>query len=265
MSDIIQQLLSPELLILLPIAFLAGLIDSAVGGGGLIQLPGIFSVYPNQVPTILHGTNKLASFSGTSVATWRYARHVPLRWHMLFGAVVMALIFSYLGAKTIPYLPKEYLRPIMLVLMILMVVYTFLKKDMGHVHQPKFAKNHEIWAGLALGALIGFYDGFFGPGTGSLLAFAFVKWFGCDFLSATAHSKVVNLATNFAALSFFIPHGYVLWGIGLAMGLSNILGSLVGTHVVTRHGAPLIRKILIVVLSLTISKFAYDTIQPFLG
>lgn len=265
MSDIIQQLLSPELLILLPIAFLAGLIDSAVGGGGLIQLPGIFSVYPNQVPTILHGTNKLASFSGTSVATWRYARHVPLRWHMLFGAVVMALIFSYLGAKTIPYLPKEYLRPIMLVLMILMVVYTFLKKDMGHLHQPKFAKNQEIWAGLALGALIGFYDGFFGPGTGSLLAFAFVKWFGFDFLSATAHSKVVNLATNFAALSFFIPHGYVLWGIGLAMGLSNILGSLVGTHVVTRHGAPLIRKILIVVLSLTISKFAYDTIQPFLG
>lgn len=160
MPTIIQQLLSPELFLLLPLAFLAGLIDSAVGGGGLIQLPGIFSIYPNQVPTILHGTNKLASFSGTSVATWRYARHVPLRWHMLFGAVVMALIFSYLGAKTIPYLPKEYLRPIMLVLMILMVIYTFRKKDMGHTHEPKFAKQHEIFAGLVLGATIGFYDGF---------------------------------------------------------------------------------------------------------
>ena len=120
MPDFFQQLTSPELLVLMPLAFLAGLIDSAVGGGGLIQLPGIFSVYPNQVPTILHGTNKLASFSGTSVATWRYARHVPLRWSMLLGAVGDALVFSYLGAKTIPYLPKEYLRPIMLVLMILL-------------------------------------------------------------------------------------------------------------------------------------------------
>lgn len=264
MPTIIQQLLSPELFLLLPLASLAGLIDSAVGGGGLIQLPGIFSIYPNQVPTILHGTNKLASFSGTSVATWRYARHVPLRWHMLFGAVVMALIFSYLGAKTIPYLPKEYLRPIMLVLMILMVIYTFRKKDMGHTHEPKFAKQHEIFAGLVLGATIGFYDGFFGPGTGSLLAFAFVKWFGFDFLSATAHSKVVNLATNFAALTFFVPHGYLLWGIGLAMGAANITGALVGTHIVTRHGAPLIRKILIVVLSITITKFAYDTLAPYI-
>ena len=265
MPDIAQQLLSPELFLLLPLAFLAGLIDSAVGGGGLIQLPGIFSIYPNQAPTILHGTNKLASFSGTSVATWRYARHVRLRWQMLFGAVVMALIFSYLGAKTIPYLPKEYLRPIMLVLMILMVIYTFHKKDMGHVHEPKFSQKHEIFAGLALGATIGFYDGFFGPGTGSLLAFAFVKWFGFDFLSATAHSKVVNLSTNFAALAFFVPHGYLLWGIGLAMGAVNILGALVGTHVVTRYGSPLIRKILIVVLCVIISKFAYDTILPFIS
>ena len=183
---------------------------------------------------------------------------------MLFGAVVMALIFSYLGAKTIPYLPKEYLRPIMLVLMILMVIYTFRKKDMGHTHEPKFAKQHEIFAGLVLGATIGFYDGFFGPGTGSLLAFAFVKWFGFDFLSATAHSKVVNLATNFAALTFFVPHGYLLWGIGLAMGAANITGALVGTHIVTRHGAPLIRKILIVVLSITITKFAYDTLAPYI-
>ena len=100
MPDIVQQLHSPELFLLLPLAFFAGLIDSAVGGGGLIQLPGIFSIYPNQAPTLLHGTNKLANFSGTSVDTWRYARHVRLRWQMLFGAVAMALIFSQLSEKT---------------------------------------------------------------------------------------------------------------------------------------------------------------------
>jgi len=117
---------------------------------------------------------------------------------------------------------------------------------------------------LCLGAAIGFYDGFFGPGTGSLLAFAFVKFFGYDFLVATAHAKIINLTTNFAALSFFVPHGYLLWGVGLMMGASNIGGALVGTHVVTKHGAPLIRKILIAVLTLTIGKFGFDTLHAFM-
>ncbi|GHA73229.1 UPF0721 transmembrane protein [Formosimonas limnophila] len=255
-----MDFLTPELLLLLPLAFLAGLIDSAVGGGGLIQLPGIFNIIPNHEPPVLHGTNKLSSICGTGMATVQYARRVPLRWRMLFGAVAMALLFAYIGARLIPYLPKEYLRPIMLVLMIAMVIYTFMKKDMGQSHEPRFASRGEMLAGLGLGAAIGFYDGFFGPGTGSLLAFAFVKWFGFDFLTATAHSKVINLATNFAALSFFIPHGYILWGAGLAMGVCNIGGALCGTHVVTKYGAPFIRKILILVLSATIVKFGYDTL-----
>ncbi len=255
---------APELLLLLPLAFLAGLIDSAVGGGGLIQLPGVFTIIPNHPASTLHGTNKLSSFCGTAVATRQYARHVQLRWRMLFGTIAMAFIFSSLGARIIPLMPIQYLRPIMLVLMLAMVVYTFYKKDLGHTHAPRFNQNGEIWAGLALGVAIGFYDGFFGPGTGSLLAFAFVKLFGYDFLVATAHSKIINLTTNFAALTFFIPHGYLLWGVGLLMGASNICGALVGTRIVTRHGAPLIRKILIVVLSLTISKFAYDTVRPFM-
>lgn len=264
MPEFFYQMYSPELLLLLPIAFMAGLIDSAVGGGGLVQLPGIFSVYPNQASAVLHGTNKLASFSGTSVATWQYARRIQFHWHMLAGAVIMAFAFSYLGAKLIPYLPKEYLRPIMLVLMILMVAYTFHKKDLGHTHQPKFQKSGERYAGLLLGATIGFYDGFFGPGTGSLLAFAFVKWLGFDFLSATAHAKVINLTTNFAALSFFIPHGYILWGTALLMSVFNISGAYVGTHIVTKHGAPLVRKIFMVMLSIIILKFSYDTVSVFL-
>jgi uncharacterized membrane protein YfcA len=259
-----MDFLTTELLLLLPVAFLAGLIDSAVGGGGLIQLPGIFNIIPNHDATVLHGTNKLSSIQGTAMATLQYAKRVKLRWHMLLGAVLMAFIFAYLGAKLIPYLPKAYLRPIMLVLMILMVIYTFMKKDMGLTHEPIFGKRGEVYAGVALGIAIGFYDGFFGPGTGSLLAFAFVKWFGYDFLTATAHSKVLNLATNFAALSFFLPHGYVLWGTGLMMGVFNIGGALCGTHVVTHYGAPLIRKILIVVLSLTILKFGYDTVHDLL-
>ena len=170
-----MDFLIPELWLLLPLAFLAGLIDSAVGGGGLIQLPGIFTILPNQPAPMLHGTNKLSSFCGTAIATRQYARRVPFHWNMLIGAILMAFIFANLGARLIPLLPIQYLRPIMLVLMIAMVIYTFYKKDLGHTHAPKFLQKGEIFAGLGLGATIGFYDGFFGPGTGSLLAFAFVK------------------------------------------------------------------------------------------
>lgn len=253
-----------QLFLLIPLAFFAGLIDSAVGGGGLIQLPGIFSIIPNHDAPTLHGTNKLSSFCGTAVATRQYARRVTFRWHLLIGAIIMAFAGSYLGARIIPLLPVAYLRPIMLVLMVVMVVYTLRKKDLGHHHAPRLTQTQELSAGLLLGGAIGFYDGFFGPGTGSLLAFTFVKFFGFDFLVATAHSKIINLTTNLAALSFFIPHGYLLWGVGLTMGFSNILGALVGTRIVTQHGAPLIRKILIIILSITIAKFSYDTFQSFI-
>ena len=258
-----MDFLTPELLLLIPLAFTAGLIDSAVGGGGLIQVPGLFSILPQQPAATLLGTNKISSMFGTAIASRQYAKQVSLRWQMLFWAAGVALVCSYIGASFVKLLPIHLLRPIMLVLLIVMVAYTILKKDLGQNHNPIY-HNEKIRA-IALGAGMGFYDGFFGPGTGSLLAFAFVKWFGFDFLIASAHCYLVNLTTNFAALAFFVPHGYLLWGIGLAMGAANILGALVGTHVVTRYGSPLIRKILIVVLCVIISKFAYDTILPFIS
>ena len=123
----VMDFLIPELWLLLPLAFLAGLIDSAVGGGGLIQLPGIFTILPNQPAPMLHGTNKLSSFCGTAIATRQYARRVPFHWNMLSGAILMAFIFANLGARLIPLLPIQYLRPIMLVLMAVVIVLTFLQ------------------------------------------------------------------------------------------------------------------------------------------
>ncbi len=253
-----MDFLTPELLLLIPLAFLAGLIDSAVGGGGLIQVPGIFSILPNHSPATLLGTNKLSSICGTALASRQYAKQVPLRWKMLFWAAGTALIFSYIGASFVKLLPVELLRPIMLLLLILMVLYTVLKKDLGQTHNP--SHTHEKIRAITLGVGMGLYDGFFGPGLGSLLAFAFVRFFGYDFMNATAHSKIVNLATNIGALALFIPHGNILWATGLMMGASNMVGALAGTHVVTKYGAPFIRKVFIIVLSSTIIKFGYDTL-----
>lgn len=251
------EFLIPELLLLIPLAFISGLIDSAVGGGGLIQVPGLFSILPNQSPATLLGTNKLSSVCGTAIASRQYAKRVPLHWRLLLWAGSTALIFSYIGASFVKLLPVHLLRPIMLVLLLLMVTYTILKKNLGQTHNPN--TQHEKLRAIALGIGMGLYDGFFGPGLGSLLAFAFVRFFGHDFMSATAHSKIVNLATNIGALALFIPHGNILWATGLMMGASNMIGALAGTHVVSKYGAPFIRKVFIVILSVTIIKFGYDT------
>lgn len=252
-----MDFLIPELFLLIPLAFIAGLIDSAVGGGGLIQIPGLFSILPRTEPATLLGSNKLISMMGTSLACQQYAKKVNLHWKLLLYICIPAFIASYFGAELVKYLPIKWLRPIILFLLLLMVLYTFFKKDLGQNHKPR--KSNTTLQGSALGVGIGLYDGFFGPGTGSLLAFAFVRLFGYDFLNATAHSKIVNLSTNIGALTLFIPHGNILWAIGLLLGASNMLGAFAGAHIVTKHGAPFIRKIFIIILSATIVKFGYDT------
>lgn len=260
-----MEFITPELWLLLPLAFVAGLIDSAVGGGGLIQVPGLFSILPQHSPASLLGTNKLSSICGTAIATRQYARRVELNWQMLKPAVIATLIFSAIGASAVSLLPVQYLRPIMLVLLLAMVTYTFLKKNLGqHAVELNLTEKGEKKRGLLLGAGIGLYDGFFGPGTGSILAFAFVKLFGHDFLRATAHSKVLNVATNIGAIFLFSLGGHVMWVTGLLMGGSNIAGALCGTHVVTKYGAPFIRRLFIVILSVTIIKFTYDTVKIFI-
>lgn len=257
--------LIPELWMLLPLAFVSGLIDSAVGGGGLIQIPGLFSILPNHPPADLLGTNKLASISGTAVAARQYSTRVQFDWSLLKWAMVPTFVCSMIGASAVSLLPTQYLRPIMLVLLLLMVTYTFMKKDLGqHTIDLKLSDATKKKRSFGLGVGIGLYDGFFGPGVGSILAFLYVKLFGYDFLKATGHSKVVNATTNAAALMTFAAGGHVLWLTGLLMGVSNIGGALCGTHVVTKYGAPLIRKIFIAVLSLTILKFTYDTIKMFM-
>ena len=152
------------------VGFAAGLMDAAVGGGGLLQIPGLFNLLPNATPVAsVMGVNKFASCCGTLTATGQYLRRIPVPWKML-----------------------QYMKPAMLVIMIAMCLYTFLKKDLGQtVRTEKLTRRETLW-GLFFGALIGFYDGVFGPGTGSLLAFVFVRFYGYDFLAANASAKVIN-------------------------------------------------------------------------
>lgn len=240
-------------------AFAAGLIDAVVGGGGLIQIPALFTALPGESPASIFGTNKFSSVFGTSNAAWRYASRVRMPWRTTLPAAIAAFVFSYLGAMAVAWLPREVLRPMILILLVGAAAYTFRYKDFGAVHRPQHAGRIEFSYALIAGGIIGFYDGFFGPGTGSFLIFLFIRFFGFDFLHASAAAKVVNVATNLAALAYFVPNGYLLPAIAVLMAVFNVLGSLAGSHLALRYGSGFVRQIFLLVVSALILRFAYDT------
>ena len=239
-------------------AFLAGFVDAVVGGGGLIQVPALFVLLPQVPAATLLGTNKFASIWGTSVATLQYSRRVSMPWHALLPACVAAFIFSFIGAHTVSLMKPDVLKPLILLLMLAVLAYTLWKKDLGALHAPRLTRQHEIATGVTVGCALGFYDGFFGPGTGSFLIFAFVGLFGFSFLAASASAKAVNATTNLAAVGYFIYSDNVLYKMALPMAVCNIAGSLLGTRLAIRKGSGFVRGLFIVIVSVLIARFAFD-------
>jgi len=244
-------------------ALFAGFVDAVVGGGGLVQVPALFSFMPQASAASLFGTNKIAAISGTLMAASRYVRAVKLPWNALIPALLGAAIFGWLGAAAVSFLPRELAQPLVLVLLIAVAVVTFRKKELGSVHQPRLGVWGERGLGLFAGAVLGFYDGFFGPGTGAFLIFVFVRFFGYDFLHASASSKLVNVMTNLAALAFFLPAGEFFLLAALVMALCNVAGAFVGTHLAVTKGSQFVRKFFLIVLAVLIARMAYGTLEMF--
>ena len=240
-------------------AFLAGFIDSVVGGGGLIQLPALLLILPSSLPfPTVSGTNKCVGFTGTVSAAVNYSQHVRIEWLAALPGAVMGLVFAVLGAATVSHLNPALLRPLVLGLLVAVAIYTFVRKDLGSLHAPRLSPRQQFWSGALVGAIIGFYDGFFGPGTGSFLIFLFIGVFGFDFLAASAASKVINSATNVGALGYFFVRGHILYGLVVPMAACNILGSLAGTRLAILRGSRFVRVLFLVVVSAIICKLAYD-------
>ncbi|MDC7692382.1 sulfite exporter TauE/SafE family protein [Vogesella indigofera] len=242
-------------------AFCAGLIDAAVGGGGLIQIPALFNLLPGVPSATLLGSNKLASACGTSLAARTFIGRVRVPWSLVLPAAISAFAMAFLGAAAVSSVPQTLMRPLVLVLIVVMAVYTFRKKDFGQLARPRTVGTRERVLSVLIGGGIGFYDGLFGPGTGSFLIFLFVRCFAFDFLQASAASKFVNLATNIAALSFFVPAGKVLYGVALPMAACNMLGAVAGSRLAMRHGTSFVRGLFLGLLLLLIVKLGYDMLK----
>jgi uncharacterized membrane protein YfcA len=236
----------------------AGFVDSIVGGGGLILLPTLFALYPNAAPATLFGSNKSASIWGTAFATWQYSRRVHLNWAVMLPAAGMTMISAFLGAWLVTLISADFLRRLLPVVLLLVLLYTLARKDMGRHHQPRYQGRAELLAACTVGTTIGFYDGFFGPGTGSFFVFLLVRWLGYDFLNASVGAKLLNLASNIAALVLFTLKGHVWWHLALPLAMANVAGSLLGTRMALQHGAGFVRGMFIVVVSALICKTSYD-------
>jgi uncharacterized membrane protein YfcA len=249
------------LLFLAVLAFMAGFIDAVVGGGGLIQIPALLITLPNaSVPTIF-GTNKISALAGTSMAAFQYSKRIKFNIKLLITISVASFIASYFGAKIVSIINPATLKPIVLIILIVIAGYTFMKKDLGKVVTKHLSLSSQLIFGAVIGLVIGFYDGFFGPGTGSFFVMAFVLILGFEFVQASAYAKIVNCMTNISALVVFIRQGNFILGIAILMAIFNIAGSVIGSKIALKRGNSFIRVFFLIVVTIMIVRYGYDVFK----
>ena len=250
-------------LFLLATSFMAGFVDSIAGGGGLIQLPALLIGLPKTETVTVLGTNKLASVFGTTTAAALYRRQIKPDFKVLIAMALPACIGSAAGASLASQIPTKSMRPIVLILLIVVVIYTWLKPDLGKIELLRHHSKRRIQISILAGAVIGFYDGIFGPGTGSFLMLVLVASLGYAFITASAIAKVVNVSTNLGAILIFGIHGAIIWQIGLILGAANVTGAVIGSRLAIAGGSTLVRKVFLIVTIALIIKVGIDTFRTF--
>lgn len=247
-----------ELYILLPLTFVAAMLNASVGGGGLVLIPGLFNLFPSVLPAALFATEKCAGVTGMATASIQYARRIQLPWGLLAMAAGSAFCGAHLGARAIAVLPSVWVKPFVVLLLIVMLIYTWFRPDFGKQDAHVPISRNDLIRGLLIGTAIGFYEGFFGPGAGSFLIFLFVRVFHFDFLRATACAKVVNMSTNLGALTYFIPAGLVIYSLAIPMVFAMIAGSFVGSHLAMKGGNHWLRRLFLVLVLGLLTKLVAD-------
>lgn len=247
-----------SILTIVALSFIAGFIDAVVGGGGLIQLPAVLINFPSMPLATVFGTNKIAGLSGTTVAAFQYSRKIKFNYKLLFATGISAAFAALLGARLISNLDPAKLKPVLLFVLILIAIYTFIKKDLGSIQRKQLSENKQLVYAMLLGIVIGFYDGFVGPGTGSFLVLGFVVLLGFEFVTASAYAKVINCMTNVGALSVFISNGNYVLNLAILMAVSNVTGSIIGARMSLKRGNKFVRIVFLIIVMIMIIRFGYD-------
>lgn len=252
--------MSIEIAIFLAIASgFAGFVDAMAGGGGLIQLPSLIIGLPNKELPLILGTNKVPSIFGTSAAARNYFKKIKPDIPLTLTMMLPAFIGSIVGAAMAAFVPVGFFRPFIVLLLILVAIYTWKKPELGMAENLKFTHGKRLVIVALIGFLIGFYDGFFGPGTGTLLVFFLVSVIGYAFLKASGTAKLVNIATNAGAILSFQLTGNIWWQLGLLLAVANVTGAIIGSRMAIKGGSALVRKVFLAVIFLLIARVAWDT------
>jgi uncharacterized membrane protein YfcA len=255
-------MISPEMIILCVAALAAGFIDAIVGGGGLIQTPAVLITLPDHSVATLLGTTKIPSLSGTASAALQYAHRVKIQWKLLGVLCLIALVAAFAGSKTVSLVSNSFMKPIIFGVLIIVAIYTYTKKEFGTATTTRRSPKQEMILGGLFALIIGFYDGFIGPGAGSFLVLFFISILGFDFLQASAHAKFINVATNTGSIIFFADSGNILYHYAIPMAVCNFLGSLMGARLAILKGNKFIRVFFLLVVAATIIRFGYDIFFP---
>jgi uncharacterized membrane protein YfcA len=256
---VFQDLTLATALFLLAASFFAGFIDSIAGGGGLIQLPALLIGLPKSETAEVLGTNKLSAVFGTTTAAALYRKQIRPDPKILLAMGVPAFLGSAGGAVLASKIPTSSMRPMVLVLLIIVAIYTWFKPDLGKFENLRHLPKRRVQIAVFAGVVIGFYDGIFGPGTGSFLMLILVASLGYAFITASAIAKVVNVATNVGAIMVFGINGAVLWQIGIILGVANISGAVLGARLAIKGGSTLVRKVFLLVTVALIVKVGIAT------
>jgi len=252
--------MSIEIAIFLAIAScFAGFVDAMAGGGGLIQLPALLVGLPNKDLPLILGTNKVPSIFGTAAAARNYFKNIKPDIPLTITMMVPAFAGSMAGAALAATIPKEFFKPFLVFLLLVVAIYTWRKPEMGMNENLKYTNRKRLVIVAVIGLLIGFYDGIFGPGTGTFLVFFLVSAIGFAFLKASATAKLVNIATNAGAILSFQLTGHIWWQLGLLLAFANVTGAIIGSRLAIRGGSPLVRKVFLAVTFLLIARVAWDT------
>ena len=252
--------MSVEVLIFLALASgFAGFVDAMAGGGGLIQLPALLIGLPNKELSLILGTNKVPSIFGTTAAARNYFKNIKPDIPLTISMMGPAFIGSITGAAFAATIPKDFFKPFIVFLLITVAIYTWRKPALGMNENLKFTHKKRLLFVALIGLLIGFYDGIFGPGTGTFLVFFLVSGIGYAFLKASATAKLVNIATNAGAILSFQLTGHIWWQLGLLLAFANVAGAVIGSRLAIKGGSPLVRKVFLAVIFLLIARVAWDT------
>ena len=246
------------LLFLVVTGFLASFIDSVVGGGGMISLPAL--LWTGMPPILALGTNKVAASMGAMTSFYAFMRSGRIDFSLIKKLAAFSFMGSVLGVYAVQLIPSDFLRPLVLVMLIFVVIYSIFKKDWGSESKYHGLTPKMLHLSMLTAFIFGFYDGFFGPGTGSFLIFALL-WVGFDFLGAAANAKTLNFASNIAATVFFCYLGLVDYSYAIPMGISMIAGAVCGTRMAITKGVSYVRPLFIIMTTLLIGKQLFDMLK----